>query len=78
MRRTYPKRPPEVLAEIYGEWIGIGEPQHSEFLNREITGDVFYSTLQRWLTTEYGKKYPYEVFHKVCRLLEAKGVWVHS
>ena len=78
MRKKYPRRSPEVLAEEYAERIGIGEPQHSEFLGRKITGDIFYSTLQAWLKSEWGKKYPYEVFSKVCDLLRAKGVWVHS
>jgi len=55
------------------------DPEPSEWLSgRKITGDFFYSNIQGRIRSMYGKKYPYDLFSQVCRILEAAGYWVHS
>ena len=78
MGRRYPRTSPEEIAKELMEGNPPEEPSHFEWAGGTYVGDFFYSSIQSTIKAHWGKKYPYEVFHKVCRILEQNGYWVHS
>lgn len=78
MRKRYPKTKPEEIVEEIMRDRPPTEPERYEFANGTFVGDIFYSSIQSYIKSHWGKKAPYSVFDKVCNLLRDKGYWVHS
>ena len=76
--RKYPKTNAEGIAEEIMRDHPPHEPQLYEFVGSSFVGDVWYSDIQSYIKTHWGKKSPYEVFSEVCEILRKKGYWVHS
>lgn len=74
----YPKTSAEGIAKEIMENNPPHEPKVYEFVGGTFVGDVWYSSIQSYIKTHWGKKRPYEIFSKVCDILEKKGYWVHS
>lgn len=63
MRKRYPKTDAEgIAAEIA----------------KEYPRDIFYSDIQRIIKSHWGKKYPDNLFLRVCSILSENDIWVHS
>ena len=45
---------------------------------QEWQGDVFYSTINEYLRVEYGKHYPFDLYHAVTERLRELGFLIHS
>ena len=74
----YPRTKPEAIVAEIMENNPPTEPQVNEWAGGTCVGDVFYSSIQSYIKRHWGKKYPHDVFSKVCDLLRDKGYWVHS
>ena len=73
MRRQKVRMNLEELADQIAEDYDRGYPQTLPG-RRVIKGDIFYSDLRRYLP----KKHSSTTFTELCRLVEERGIWVHS
>lgn len=78
MRKRYPKTSAEDIAKEIMEARPPTEPQKNEWAGGTSVGDVFYSSIQSYIKRHWGKKYPHDIFSKVCDILRNAGYWVHS
>jgi len=74
----HPRTSPERIADLLMEGRPPEEPSFFKWAGGTFVGDIFYSSIQGTIRSHWGKKYPYEVFGKVCDILREKGYWVHS